>query len=70
MVSGLEEELKARMSGIQVYGAARKSPSRPIKPPLDVAVGDQDKEYPVLKQGVDLGFIWRNTKRVITWVKR
>jgi hypothetical protein len=69
MVSGLEEELKARMSGTQFNGANRKSPSRPIKPPSDVVV-DQEEELPVMKQGADLGLIWRNVRRVVTWVRR
>jgi hypothetical protein len=31
MVRGLEEELRARMSGSKIYGANRKSPSLPLE---------------------------------------
>lgn len=77
MVSGLEEELKARMSGNRVYAANGKSPSStflpddgspPIRPAEDVS-GDQDQvPLPVLTQGADVGILFRGAKRLAKWV--
>lgn len=67
MVSGLEDELKARMTGGQVYAANRKSPSRPITSPDSL---EPFKELPILKQGADLGFMWTVIKRLAKWVRR
>jgi hypothetical protein len=70
MVSGLDEELKARMSGSNVYAANRKSPSRPItmEEAAEASV-DSSQKVPVVQQGgVDIGYAWRNIKRVAKWV--
>jgi len=67
MVSGLEDELKARMTGGQVYAANRKSPSRPITSPDSL---EPFKELPILKQGADLGFMWTVIKRLAKWVRQ
>lgn len=79
MVSGLEEELKARLSGSKVYSANSKSPSslnpRVEEPPsLPVLNHDPTKgeppSYPVLSQGADVGVIFRGIKLVTQWLAK
>ena len=63
MVRGLEEELDARMTGTKVYAATQKRPSTPVdatRPPVD--------KLPVLQQGTDVGFMFRMTKKLGSWV--
>lgn len=95
MVSGLEEELKARLSGSKVY-AANKSPSS-TNPPIQTipmqssgnatlsgtnqagvtlpvtsqgGTAELPSSLPVLKQGMDVGFVVRGSKRVVQWLAR
>lgn len=86
MVSGLEEELKARLSGSKVYAANSKSPSSPMNlqstantttptaaPQNGVPApssGPSDPSLPVVKQGADLGLVVRGTRRVVQWIGR
>lgn len=64
MVRGLEEELKARMSGCHVYAANQKSPSSQFSPPED-----RKQDNHVLNQGADVGVIWKIVKKFSKWVK-
>jgi hypothetical protein len=79
MVSGLEEELKARLSGSKVYSANSKSPSSlnptaeelPSLPVMNInAVQEEPPILPILNQGADLGIVFRGAKRVTTWLTR
>ena len=103
MVSGLEDELKARLSGSKIYAANAKSPSMPnplvqTTPIEGVSSGNatlpatnqagvtlpitsqggtspqnptaEPPPLPVVKQGVDVGFAFRGTKRVAQWLAR
>ena len=64
MVSGLEEELNARMSGTKVYAANSKRPSRPA----DANRQSDDEELPVLKQGPDVVPALRLTGGLAGWL--
>jgi hypothetical protein len=81
MVSGLEEELKARLSGSTVYSANSKSPSslNPTAaeemPSLLPAIKINDVQekppfLPILSQGADVRIVFRVAKRVTTWLTR
>jgi hypothetical protein len=83
MVSGLEDELKARLSGSKVYSANSKSPSslnpttgEELLPSLPVvihmnAAQEEPPSLSVLNQGAaDLGIVFRGAKRVTTWLTR
>lgn len=86
MVSGLEEELQARLSGSKVYAANSKSPSSPMStsatPVQAISVNstspvsnqsppsETPPSLPVVNQGADVGVIFRATKRAAQWLGR
>ena len=71
MVSGLEEELKARMSGAKVYSSNFKGPSSPSDR-LESAEAKTTKRkpssasLPIQQQGADIGVA---AKRIYSWVR-
>mmetsp|Transcript_20038 Transcript_20038/g.29715 ORF Transcript_20038/g.29715 Transcript_20038/m.29715 type:complete len:415 (+) Transcript_20038:154-1398(+) len=69
MVSGLEEELDARMSGSKVYAANRKRPTRPIDEdsPLEEDT-TTETDLPILQQGFDPTILIKSMKQLGGWL--